>query len=703
MPTYTQDNLLMRVNTPLGPDALLLRSFSAYEAISQLFNFQLDLWAENRTAVPFDQLLGQKVCVEMALPDGSKRYFNGIVCRIGAGDRGEIFTDYRVELVPQFWMLTRRSQSRIFQHQTVPDILKKVLEGLDVAYQIQGTWQPRNYCVQYRETDFNFACRIMEEEGICYFFKHSANGHQMVLANTPPAHPAVPGPAKIRYMKTINYKSDEDGVGAWEKVQEVRPGKYTLWDHCFELPHQHLEANKPVKDSVPVGTVTHKLKVGGNDKLEVYDWPGAYAQRFDGIDKGGGERPADLQKIYEDNARTVAIRMQQDSESQSFAIRGASNCRHFVPGHKFTLERHYNADGEYVLTEVSHSANQEVIYRSTLEAVAGFSYENHFKCIPAGVHYAPPRLTAKPVVHGTQTAVVVGPPGEEIYPDKYGRVKIQFHWDRQGKNDADSSCWCRVAQPWAGQNWGMISLPRIGQEVVIDFLEGDPDHPIIIGSVYNADQMPPYSLPANKTQSGVKSRSSLGGSPSNYNEIRFEDKKGSEQINVHAEKDMATTVEHDDTQHVMNNRTITVDGTHTETIKKDTTIKITEGKLVHDVMDNTADYHVMKAVTEVFEANQSTTVTQQIEVSSVKNGIYITADNKEIRLRSGESMLLMKKDGTIQLHGVNIEIIGTTEVKNGVGTQTVTLDKQQVATAGAKINSSAVGLHEISGALIKIN
>jgi type VI secretion system secreted protein VgrG len=406
----------------------------------------------------------------------------------------------------------------------------------------------------------------MEEEGICYFFKHTASGHQMVLANSPTAHPAVPGPAKIRYMKTINYKSDEDGVGAWEKVQEVRPGKYTLWDHCFELPHQHLEANKPVKDSVPVGTVTHKLKVGGNDKLEVYDWPGAYAQRFDGIDKGGGERPADLQKIYEDNARTVAIRMQQDSESQSFAIRGASNCRHFVPGHKFTLERHYNADGEYVLTEVSHSANQEVIYRSTLEAVAGFSYENHFKCIPAGVHYAPPRLTAKPVVHGTQTAVVVGPPGEEIYPDKYGRVKIQFHWDRQGKNDADSSCWCRVAQPWAGQNWGMISLPRIGQEVVIDFLEGDPDHPIIIGSVYNADQMPAYKLPDRKTAAYWKSRTTPKGTPSNYNEIRMDDTKGKEQVYVQAEFDSDYRVKHDRREVVGGGYHMIVGGDHREKI-----------------------------------------------------------------------------------------------------------------------------------------
>src|SRR6185503_6471819 len=245
----------------------------------------------------------------------------GIINSFSQGDQGNRFTSYRADVVPQLWLLTKRHQSRIFQHMTVPDILKKVLSGLDLAFDIQGQFQPRDYCVQYRESDFDFASRLMEEEGIYYFFKHTADAHTLLLGNTPGSHPDMPEGSKIIYEAVEDGTRDEERIDSWEKVQELRSGKYTLWDHCFELPPKHLEAEKTILETVQVGKSTHKLKVGGNDKLEIYDYPGEYAQRFDGVEKGGGEKSGDLQKIFEDNTRTVGIRMQQEA-LPSLLIRG---------------------------------------------------------------------------------------------------------------------------------------------------------------------------------------------------------------------------------------------------------------------------------------------------------------------------------------------------------------------------------------------
>ena len=563
--SYTQQNRAMGVTTPLGEDKLLLVGFTGQESISRLFNFHLDLIAENKTEVTFDNLLGQKITIRLDLSGRDKRYFNGICNRISQGERDEVFTTYRMEIVPQLWVLTKKAQSRIFQQMSVPDILKKVLDGLDVAYEIQGTFHPRDFCVQYRETDFNFASRLMEEEGMFYFFKHSDGSHKMVVANTTQSHTDLPSNSKITHEDVEGGTREDDRVYDWEKVQELRSGKYTLWDHCFELPHKHLEAEANILDSVQAGKVSHKLKVGGNDKFEVYDYPGEYAQRFDGVDRGGGDRAGDLQKIFEDNRRTTDIRIQEEA-APGLVIQGASNCRHFVSGCKFTLQRHFNAEGQYVLTDVAHSARQSGDYRSD---DGDFSYSNRFTCIPLALPFRPQRLTPKPVVQGTQTAVVVGPSGQEIFTDKYGRVKVQFHWDREGKNDQNSSCWVRVGTPWAGKQWGIVHIPRIDQEVIVDFLEGDPDQPIIIGSIYNAREMPPYKLPDNKTQSGIKSRSSQNGTADNFNEFRFEDKKGEEEVYLHAEKNWTIMVENDKGQTVGHDETLTVKNDRTKTVTRD--------------------------------------------------------------------------------------------------------------------------------------
>ena len=547
METYSQANHWLSLTTPLGKDALLLVGLRGHEAVSELFQFHLNLLATNATTIAFDKLMGQAVTVKIVLPNGKARFVNGHVRRFSQGGRDETFTNYRAEIVPKFWLWTRKVQSRIFQHLTVPDILKKVFAGLNVNYQFQGSYQPRDYCVQYRESDFAFASRLMEEEGISYFFKHSNGSHQMEVTDTALKHPDVPAPTSIIYEEIQGGNRPESRITAWEKTQELRSGKYTLWDHSFELPGKNLEAEQTIQASVPVGKVTHALKVGGNEQLEIYQYPGGYAQRFDGVDKGGSDQPATLAKVFEDNKRTVQLRMEQEA-LPSLQIKGESTCEQFVAGHQFTLTRHFNADGPYMLTRVEHQAELKGNYRTSQDVT--LEYHNRFNCIPAGLAYRPPQQTPKPTISGTQTATVVGPKGEDLFVDKYGRIKVQFPWDRQGKNDIDSSCWVRVGQVWAGKRWGAFFWPRIGQEVVIAFEEGDPDRPIVVGSVYNAENMPPYPLPAGKLLAGVKSCSEHGKPTKNSNGIVFHDEMGNEHVQIHSEKHEISTNEVSKRTHV---------------------------------------------------------------------------------------------------------------------------------------------------------
>ena len=722
MAEYSQENRPLQAVTPLGPDTMLLVGLSGFEGLSQLFNFRLDLLAEKKTDIAFDKLLGQKVTTTVLQPGGKKRYFSGICNRVSQGEQDATFTEYRVEIVPQFWLLTKRAQSRIFQQLSVPDILKKVLAGLDVTYELQGTFEKRDYCVQYRETDFNFASRLMEEEGVYYFFKHDSSGHKMVLANTPQSHADL---GKITYETMEEANQREDRIHKWAKAQELRSGKVTLWDHSFELPHKHLDVDKTIQETVSAGKDSHKFKVGGNDKLEIYDYPGAYAQRFDGIDRGGGEQPAELQKIFDDNKRTVEIRMQEEAAA-GLVIQGAGNSRQLASGHKFTLEKHFNADGAYVLTSVQHSARLSGTYRSEDET---FEYRNSFTCIPAALPFRPARATRRPVVQGTQTAVVVGPSGEEIFTDKYGRVKVQFHWDREGKNDANSSCWIRVASFWAGKQWGAVHIPRIGQEVVVDFLEGDPDQPIIVGSVYNAEMMPPYKLPDNKTQSGLKSRSTLKGDTNNFNELRFEDKKGSEDIYFHAEKNFHRMVENDDDTQVGHDQTIavhhdraktvdknektTIGENRTESVGKDEDITIGEnrtenvgkdeeitigsnrtenvGKDEGITIGSNRTENVGKDESITIGSNRTENVgkNEQVQVGdsrthgvgkndtlSVGKLLAITAGDA-ISITVGSASIVMRKDGTVAINGKDISITGSGQI-NGKASKNIVLKGQKI-------------------------
>jgi type VI secretion system secreted protein VgrG len=600
---YTQDNRLVQVFTPLGKDELLLQRFSGEEGVSRLFRFDLYMHSENRS-ISFDSIVGKKATVKIVLPDLSERYINGIISSFSqagstpleAGTSPKIFAHYHATLFPHLWMLTRTSDCRIFQNKPVPDIIQAIFQEhkLEFKNKLHGSFEPREYCVQYRETDFNFVSRLMEEEGIFYFFEHERDKHTLVLANNPSEFKPCPNHAEVSYKSIIGEREYEDVITDWTQEQEVRPGRYAINDFNFEQPMLDLTAAVSGKDE---------------RKLELYDYPGEYKKRDQG-------------------EKLVGIRM-QEQESPLLIINGSSTCRGLIPGYRFTLKDHYRRDfnKQYVLTTIYHASDQGTNYRSSdVDAVQSFFYSNHFQCIPYPSPYRPPRVTPTPLMQGTQTAMVVGPPGEEIYTDKYGRVKVQFHWDREGKYDDKSSCWIRVSQLWAGKNWGAIFTPRIGQEVIVDFLEGDPDQPIIIGRVYNGAAMPPYELPGEKTKSTIKTLSSKGGG--GFNELRFEDKKGSEQIFIHAEKnedvrikndrfefvghDSHLIVKHDQFEKVEGDKHLRVQGDHNE--KVDGTISINAGMNMQEkvgmrhALDAGMEIHLKSGMNLVVESGVTLTL-----------------------------------------------------------------------------------------------
>jgi type VI secretion system secreted protein VgrG len=539
MSNYTQEGGLFKIDTPLGKDVLLLRGFKGTESISRLFRFELDLLSEN-SSISFPDIVGKNVTISLKQPDESYRYINGVISRFAQHATEEQFTSYSAEMVPWLWFLTRNADCRIFQNKSIPDIITKVFSDLgfnDCTNSLQGSYDPREYCVQYRESDFTFVSRLMEEYGIFYFFKHEQGKHTLVLADASTAHSPCPGQSSVRYV-TVSGGPQEDVITEWQIEQELRTGKYSLEDYNFQTPSTNLMVNEPTVD-----------EVGGNSKFEIYDYPGEY------LTKGAGESLA-------------RVRMQEE-EAEHLVAHGMSQCRMFVSGYKFTLEEHPRKDmnTDYVLTEIQHTAVTDAFPSSGNPE--GESYSNTFTCIPLSVPFRPLRITPRPTVKGLQPAVVTGPSGEEIYSDNYGRVKVQFFWDRLGKKNENSSCWIRVSQPWAGKNWGAVFLPRIGQEVIVDFLESDPDQPLITGRVYNAEQMPPYTLPDKQTRSTFQSRSSKGGGTANYNEIRFEDLKGSEQIFINAEKDMDHRVENDSREYIGNNRHLIVNASQLELVNAD--------------------------------------------------------------------------------------------------------------------------------------
>jgi type VI secretion system secreted protein VgrG len=609
--SFLEENRYLYIKSSLGANELLLHSFTGTEAVSELFSFQLELLSEN-PRIRFEDILGQPVTFGILGPEGSDpRHINGIVTAFTQLPKTERFSTYRAVVSPKVWTLKRNQYSRIFQNLSVGDILTKVFQGsgiTDFKLELQGQHDPRIYCVQYRETDFNFISRLMEEEGIFYFFKHTMNAHKMVIADSPVSHPDLPEYDSLSFDEIKGGLRDEAAIHGWAKTQELRSGKYSLRDYSYDRPKLDLSVEQTILDAVQVGKVTHYLRVAGNDQFEIYDYPGGYGIR----EQGGGAKSA---------GEPIAKHGVEHLEMSQFLIRGESNAFNLTPGYKFNFRRHEDSDGSYILTRVTHSAREGGFVSG--EKFGDDHYSNMFECIPNSLHYRPGQKAVKPRVHGCQTAVVVGPAGEEIYTDDKGRIKVQFHWDREGKNDGSSSCWVRVATLWADKNWGMIHVPRIGQEVIVDFLEGDPDCPIIIGSVYNGDNMPPYSLPGDKTQSGIKTRSSKGGATGNFNEIRFEDLKGSEEIHVQAEKDMTVRVKHDRTTNIDNDEILKILRDRTTTVDRD-------------------------------------------DMSSIGKHMHLDAGS-EIVLKTGSSKIVMKSSGTIEISGVDVTIKGSAQITSEAG------------------------------------
>jgi len=482
----------------------------------------------------------------------------------------------------------------------------------------------------------------MEQYGIYYFFEHEKNKHTLVMGNKPSVHKPCPSQSKARVDFTSGvYLKDEDLVGSWNLEQELRPGKYALTDYNFETPGTSLISNDE--------TI---FKVGGNDKYEVFDYPGEYTKKAEG------------------ESRTK-IRMQEEETIHLIGI-GSGSCRTFASGYRFDLSGHARADQNqtYLLTEVQHSATVGGSYMGA-GSESDEHYSNHFKCIPYSVPFRPQRNTPRPFVQGPQTAVVTGKSGEEIWTDKYGRVKVQFFWDREGKKDEKSSCWVRVSQPWAGKNWGSINIPRMGQEVIVDFLEGDPDRPLITGRVYNDEQMPPYKLADNQTRTTFLTRSTKGGSSSNYNELRFEDKKGDEQIFMNAEKDMDLRVEHDSREFVGNDRSLVVQNDQKEKVGGEQDIQIAKDQ--NEKIGGDASLNVTGNQNVKVGQTMSLQVGQNLQEKSGQN--YAHEAGMEIHLKAGMNVVIeagleltiKASGGFINIGPAGVAISGTMVLINSGG------------------------------------
>ena len=631
---YTQENRLIKLETPLGGDVLLLRGFTGSEGISRLFNFHLDLLSED-DKIDFKKIIGQDVTIRVLLTDGSnERYFSGVVSRFAQAGSATKLTNYQMEVVPWPWFLTRNADCRIFQKMSVPDIIKKVFDNHGFSqeqykFSLTGSYDKVEYCVQYRETDFNFISRLMEHNGIFYYFTHEKGKHTMVLGDSDAEHQPCPNQASVNYQQTGGALDSDDVITSWSKEQELRTGKYSLTDYNFEKPSLSLMSNE-----------TTLINVGNNSRFEIYDYPGDHMEKARG-------------------ASLAKLRMQEEEASHT-VISGSSTCRAFTSGYKFDLKEHYRDDANesYLLTEVQHVATMGSYAQEDTPA----HYSNHFTCIPASVPFRPPRVTPKPFVQGPQTAMVVGVSGEEITVDQHGRVKVQFYWDRLGQKNENSSCWIRVSQPWGGAGWGAMWIPRIGQEVVVSFLEGDPDRPLITGRVYNGNQLPPYKLPDHQTVSTFMSHSSKGGS--GYNEIRFDDKKDSEQIFIKAQKDMDQRVAVDSREFVGANRFlnvgtnqvdnigadkhITVGANHLESIA--TNMSLTVGKDLMESVGN--DQHL--TIAKNFQEDIGKDVHTNIGENQVENV------GKNVDTNIGESHIKsVGKDVQLNIGAKRIENIGS--------------------------------------------
>ena len=634
--SFTQNNRFLKLTTPLGQDVLLPNAFAVSERVSGLYTIELDVLQSGTADVK--TLLGQSVTLGVALDSNgnSYRYFNGIVSEVEIGEEVERFRRYRLVVVPRLWLSTLSAEFSVFEQQTVPDILKRIFDKFGVQHRVSltGTYTPWAHCVQYRETAFNFVSRLMEHEGIFYHFEHSDGNHVLVLGDSPSAfktcsaQPTAPFALEVGAMGL-------DWVESWEAIHALRSGSYTLEGYHFESAPNQLKKS--------VSTVH---PTAGNTSYKIQDFPGQFTHQFNKT-SDGSKAPQEADKL-------VRLRMEEE-ETFLKTYRGTTNIRGFGAGMRFTLTG--GGGGEFVLTAVEHSGMQNPPYLAGMPV--DYTYTNAITCIPFGTKYRPPRETRKPVVYGPQTAIVTDG------PDKYSRVKVKFFW-----GDSIQSAWVRVAQRWAGPQWGSIFIPRVGHEVVIEFLEGDPDQPIVTGSMYNAQNMPPYELPANATQSGIKTRSmnaqGTQGSASDYNELRFEDKTGSEDINFHAQKDFHRVVENDDDLKVGHDQTIEIKNNRTETVKDgDEKITVEQGNRTVEVQTGNDKLQVKTGNREVVVdmGNDTLTVKLGNHVRKINLGKSETEAMQSIELKVGANSIKVDQTG-ITLDGIMIKLKGSAMIES---------------------------------------
>ena len=620
--------MLNRITVQLPVEGLLFWKLSGREAMSESYALTLTLLGTD-ARIDRSRLLGQPVTVTIPTQNLlTPRYINGKVTRVAVSAvelTGTRYAVYQLTVEPDLWPMKRDRNLRIFQGQTVPQIVKTLLGEHQVNLQdkLTGSYRVWDYCVQYQESSLDFISRLMELEGIAYHFSHEADKHTLVLTDAATQHQPFSGYEVIPYHQTPSGGStDEEGISQWALEDSVTPGIYSLDDYDFRKPNAWLFQAQQNPASPKPGSI------------DVYDWPGRF------VETGHAE-------FY---ARIRQERWQVEHQQ----IQATATAAGIAPGHIFTLTNapFFSDNGEYLVTAAGYHFEENRYASGEGETI----HRTDFTVIPAAVSYRPAQSTAWPRTYGPQTAKVVGPQGESIWTDKYGRVKVKFHWDRLAKGDDTSSCWVRVSSAWAGQGYGGVQIPRVGDEVVVDFINGDPDRPIITGRVYNEASMPPWALPAAATQMGFMSRTK-DGSVDNANALRFEDKAGAEQVWIQAERNMDTSVKNDETH--------SVGGARSHYVKKNE---------LHRV-----------------EANQIQAVKGGTEILTGKGKLdaaveqYVIASGTKLRLVSGESAIELNANGKINLIGkeFNFFVEGDGYITTG--------GKLHLNTSGTKPGTTAPG------------
>ena len=643
---------------------LAVVSFEASEEISR--PYQVDVLTAYKVdeGVDVGSLAGEAASLVVHLGDGTDRLINGVVSKVESWEEGgrELRGRVRLRIVPRLWKLGQTRQSRIFQGKSVPDIVKQVLSegGVDVRDALVGSYAPREYCVQYGESDLELVSRLLEEVGIFFFFEHEPDKHVLVLADANSACADMAGDARLVFREPSKMAAHQDLLDAFSARLQLRPGAVALRDFNFLRPAVDLTA---------------QAKADADQDLEVYDYPGGYD------DGGAGKALA--------KARLEELRAGRE------VMAGGGTCRRIAAGFRFELDEHPVAEinDKYLALAVSHRGRQVEALGASDVPHDGPEYRSEVRCIRAGVPYRPERRTGRPVIAGPQTAIVVGPSGEEIFCDQHGRVKVQFHWDRQGHHDDRSSCWIRVSQAWAGPGWGALYLPRIGQEVVVEFLEGDPDRPVITGAVYNGMNPPPVSLPGDKTKSTLRSASSPGGD--GFNELRFEDAKGSEEVYLHAQRDLKVVVENDKTQSVGANESLRVGGDRAKEVAGNQSLKVGKDDSTTVGANQLLDVGVDRTVTVGGSHTETIGVAQTVTVGAVQ---AIAVGGAASEMVGGAKQIMVGAAMAMTVGAALVETVAgsRTETVGGNRSESVGGDKTE-SVGGARIVKVGKDLSEEVG------